>query len=335
MIDTYEMRAATDPTSEVPVSQLVPTDEIEMAPAARPPDVITQTRLQFATQVKASKCTAIKAVQAGRPAEGFHEFMAGVMAAASGCNLILFWMWMVNSESTTQVMWMLMYLFKECPEYSDKLKALAYDAACIARKHVDAKMRPGVLPATSSAYPLYERIAQLKFFVDNMHFKNHNENDTFCVENCDPMLFPEYSQGTNTEACEQTFKWLGRFKVIVNSMGLSRATFFLSVMFYEHNRRVIKKHCFSLTIMPAARLAEVRAAYRLPPAAPDQAARSELAALLLANTRDWDANALAAFVAHAATAGPSEQQGNKRPRGAGSTRPGGGKASKEAKAGRG
>eukprot|EP00966_Prymnesium_polylepis_P124636 2882501-Prymnesium_polylepis.1 len=141
---------------------------------------------------------------------------------------------MVNSESTTQVMWMLMYLFKECPEYSDKLKALAYDAACIARKHVDAKMRetprrtesnprqtslaflggparhrapplppaplppappaypgPGVLPATSSAYPLYERIAQLKFFVDNMHFKNHNENDTFCVENCDPMLFPE------------------------------------------------------------------------------------------------------------------------------------------------
>ena len=50
---------------------------------------------------------------------------------------------------------------------------------------------------------------------------------------------------------------------------------------------------------------------------------------------DWDADALAAFVAHAATAGPSEQQGSKRPRGAGSKRPGGGKAPKEAKAGRG
>ena len=145
------------------------------------------------------------------------------------------------------------------------------------------------------------------------------------------------SQGTNTEACEQTFKWLGRFKVIVNSMGLSKATFFLAVMFYEHNRRVIKGHCMSVKIMPAARLAEVRAAYGLSPAAPDQEARRELADLLLEGTRRWDRDAWRHHVARVTSAEGAQKAQSKRPRGAATKRAGGGAAAAASskKAGRG
>jgi hypothetical protein len=204
---------------------------------------------------------------------------------------------MVNSESTTQVIWMLMWLMKKCPAHAAGLKALAYDAACIARSHVDAKVRD--LPKTSTALPFYKRIAELKFFVDNFHAPNHNVDDKFCQDNCQPGLYPEYSEGTNTEVCEQTFKWLGRFKVIVNSMGLSKATFFLSVMMYAHNRRTLRTHPMSSRIMPTSRLAEVRAAYKLP-AVPDSAtSRRELAELVLEGRRAWSASARDNHVARA------------------------------------
>jgi len=45
----------------------------------------------------------LKIKQHGTPLKGFHEYYAGLMATISSCNLWLFWMWMVNAESTTQV----------------------------------------------------------------------------------------------------------------------------------------------------------------------------------------------------------------------------------------
>jgi len=94
-------------------------------------------------------------------------------------------------------MFCLFWLAKECPDYFAGLEAFAYDSACTARRHVDAKVRD--LPQHCEARKLYERVAKLKFFVDNFHFKNHKIEDKYCQETTNPKLYPEYSEGSNTE----------------------------------------------------------------------------------------------------------------------------------------
>lgn len=96
-------------------------------------------------------------------------------------------------------MYTLMWLQKNCPDYWAGLEAYGYDAACIARKHVEAKVRD--LPADSSARPMYEAIHALQFFVDNSHFRTHNKTDKFCRETTSPKLEAnlKYTTDSNTE----------------------------------------------------------------------------------------------------------------------------------------
>ena len=177
----------------------------------------------------------------------------------------------------------------------------------------------------------------LKVFVDNFHYKNHSENDQFCIDNCDPALYPELSQNTDTEACEQINRgctplfahmsrmrpaivlfqspfwrflsashalcvlfhfvyvgWVARLKLMLNHMGYNKANYQCSELAEMHNERGLLLDILSSKYMPSERLDEVRAAYGLPIKHSSVESRLELAKLLLAGTRSWSSDLLAA-----------------------------------------
>ena len=69
---------------------------------------------------------------------------------------------------------------------------------------VNAKLR--TLPADSAAAEMYRWFASLDNFVDNLHFKNHSEDDEFCQTTTNPNR-SSLAKNTDTEACEQLFRW--------------------------------------------------------------------------------------------------------------------------------
>ena len=56
-----------------------------------------------------------------------------------------------------------------------------------------------------------------------MHFKNHLDTDEYCVSNTNPQYYDDLFELENSQAAEQTFRWLGAFGVMVRVMGRSRA----------------------------------------------------------------------------------------------------------------
>ena len=74
-------------------------------------------------------------------------------------------------------------------------------------------------------------------------------------------------------------------------MGLSKASFIVAVLMWEHNRRNIRESCLS---MPGPKLAAARAAYGLDAADTSRAARAELATRLLSGKHVWSKDRLAA-----------------------------------------
>jgi hypothetical protein len=79
--------------------------------------------------------------------------------------------------------------------------------------------------------------------VDVFHFKcKHAESDTFCQENCNPVLFPELlgedGKGWyfNSSIAEQTNVWFGGFHSICREMLPDRYDFFLDEIILQRNR---------------------------------------------------------------------------------------------------
>ena len=54
----------------------------------------------------------------------------------------------------------------------------------------------------------YEWLRDLEaIFVDNFHARNRDIDDLLCLNNCRPEIFPNVATNTNSEACEQLFRW--------------------------------------------------------------------------------------------------------------------------------
>jgi hypothetical protein len=84
--------------------------------------------------------------------------------------------------------------------------------------------------------------------VDVFHFKcKHSTSDTFCQENCNPMLFPELigEDGTgwffNSSIAEQTNVWLVGFHAICREMSAIKYDFFLDEMILRRNQLTKEK----------------------------------------------------------------------------------------------
>ena len=69
---------------------------------ALPKNVLTLSTLQTAEMLDSSGCL-IKAHQIGQPGKGYANRMAGLLAWCSECCIPLYYMWMCNSETTSQV----------------------------------------------------------------------------------------------------------------------------------------------------------------------------------------------------------------------------------------
>lgn len=248
-----------------------------------PSDAIAITSLQFSELVTDSKCCEVKIHQRGEPPGGYHRRMAGLIAWAGECVMPLFYMWMVNSESTTQIMYGTFKILRRCPDYADQLQGFTMDVACQIAKHARAKLRD--LPKGAAIRPMYEKFLSLSIFVDKFHFKNHSPKDTLCMECHDPELYPDLTTACDTEACEQLFRWLSRFKLMVNHQSVSKATLFVASMFWLHAERAIVDGCEDTGRMSNELLGEMRAAYDLAPYdRKGSEARSQLAQRLLAGT---------------------------------------------------
>ncbi len=77
--------------------------------------------------------------------------------------------------------------------------------------------------------------------VDVFHANTkHSDRDEFCVDNCNPALFPElYNEANewkfNSSACEQVNVWFGQFLPIVREMTEIHYNFFLDEMISIYN----------------------------------------------------------------------------------------------------
>ena len=248
-----------------------------------PQHVVTMPMTQFASSLATSECGVLKIEQVGEPFAGYLNTTAGAIMVSTACRRILFMMPMRNSETTTQTLWIMMMLKKRAPRWAERLKGFASDMACKVKLHVNAKLNAKLrdLPHDSPARPYYEWLGELAMFVDNFHFGNHSEADTFCRKTTNPDLYPELSTNTNSEVCEQIFRWWSRFKLMINHFNNCKATYFMQEMKELHNERSLRADVMSVKFMPAARLAEVRAAYALPSVPDTSASREGLAEFLL------------------------------------------------------
>ena len=280
---------------------ILPIDEAMKPNPNLPLDVVTMSATQFASSLAQSDCGVLKIEQVGEPSAGYLNTTAGVILVGAACRRILLMMPMRNSETTTQTLWMLFLLRSRAPRWAERLKGFCSDMACKVLLHVRAKLRD--LPPDSPARPLYNWLDKdLKIFVDNFHIDNHSVDDAFYTKNTHPDLYPELSSNTNTEVCEELFRWWSRFKLMINHMGNAKANYFMQEMRELHNERSLRWDVMSVKFMPAARLAEVRAAYGLATDVSDStSSRVELAAFLLgqhsrpkAERRAWSAVLLAA-----------------------------------------
>mmetsp|Transcript_11894 Transcript_11894/g.27535 ORF Transcript_11894/g.27535 Transcript_11894/m.27535 type:complete len:261 (-) Transcript_11894:84-866(-) len=233
-------------------------------------------------------------MQRGEPKEGYRSHIGGCIAANMSCNQCLDWDWFVNSESVSATLYFAASLFTRCPQLLDTVQIIAGDDACHWRKSLEVKLNDmrnahGTEAEPTAAMALYAKLLEKPWVVDLFHFVNHSVDDKYCQETTNPTL-PQHAhllEEENSESSEQLFRWMGRLKVIINSMPLSKATFYLARMVWLHNERSIIETC--MTKMREAEVREVRAAYGLEPdGACTSAQRKELATLLLAGTREYD-----------------------------------------------
>ena len=156
--------------------------------------------------------------------------------------IIFFYFTLYRSESPSQVFvvliqWMLS-LFKDCNE--DQLSiTLAYDNMC----NLDR------LKASKSALPFeppYDKMwMDVRKIIDVFHFKNHVS--PVCKQLYSPDEVKNMNPKWNTQAGEQTFTWLSRFKHIVCSMPKSHHLFYIHRMVIRRNKYTSKCNMYGKT----------------------------------------------------------------------------------------
>ena len=143
-----------------------------------------------------------------------------------------------RSESPGQVMlfilsWLYLVL-QQLPKESWTRLWLAYDNMC---SLVKLRLSQAPLPLPS---PYNMMWLKLNKCIDSLHLRNHTEK--FCQTDLNPALIgqmhPDIKESKNTQAAEQVFIWLGRFKKIVCSMTKTHHLFFL-------HRMVRRRNCYT------------------------------------------------------------------------------------------
>lgn len=113
---------------------------------------------------------------------------------------------------------------------------LAYDNMCQLLKSKASKSKLPLDPPYDNMWNAINKC------VDGMHIKNHVENNCWTRLHPDKIydMHPDLRGKRNTQAAEQTFVWLARFKKIVCSMPKDHHLFYIHRMVQRRNTYTAK-----------------------------------------------------------------------------------------------
>ncbi len=155
--------------------------------------------------------------------------------------------WITYSQAFFILLTWLMTLRKTSEVKPCQMMCLAYDNICnVDRLKIARKQLP--LPA-----PLNTVWLELNKVIDSFHLPNYKQP---CHVKYSPVSLKEKFPHANTEAGEQTFVWLGRFKRIVCSMNKVHHLFYMHRMIRRRNQYTAK--CYrngKKPILPKAKCA--------------------------------------------------------------------------------
>ena len=121
------------------------------------------------------------------------------------------WDWFPNSESIGASIFFVVSLLHRCLELLERTKGLAQDDACHFKKSLQCKLaelRKALGPGQSDtpAMQLYAKILELVIVVDQFHFRNHSNDDDYCLTQTNPLLHEELLKYENSQSSEQLFR---------------------------------------------------------------------------------------------------------------------------------
>lgn len=151
---------------------------------------------------------------------------AGICCAVYNCGIIVGITELFGCESLSQVYVFLTWLWYTIATFP---KLFAYDDACHLKRLVNSRQK------TAAG----KFLASLTMVVDKMNFKNHV--DKWCKQNVNPHKVPEFCN-LNTEACEQTFKFVPKFKHATKHMTYASYGLFHLTMCNMYNEDKIIKN---------------------------------------------------------------------------------------------
>lgn len=148
----------------------------------------------------------------------------GILAFILDCGTIISLSQLHGAESLTQVYMKCMDLYIQYPD----LPHLGYDDGCHLRRFAELRQN-----LTEETQRFWDEVGQF-IVVDRYHFRNHKVTHKYCQDHCNPANNPSI-EGANSQICEQSFRWLSRFKYSMNHMTPARFAFFLLIMARRRN----------------------------------------------------------------------------------------------------
>ena len=110
-------------------------------------------------------------------------------------------------------------------------EVLAYDDACHLGMFLTNRM--GRFGYSLVAHLLLF-VKKLELVCDRFHWRNHTGE--WCKRNVNPKNSTKLGPKTNTEAAENTFVWLSKYKFIFKHMNKARFNFTMLWLFHERNQ---------------------------------------------------------------------------------------------------
>ncbi|CAF1466865.1 unnamed protein product, partial [Didymodactylos carnosus] len=154
-----------------------------------------------------------------------HLRACGYSLLVTNCGIIIGYAEMLRSEETIKVLINnICNIIKISPNIPD---LIFYDDACHLVKFICNHYRKEI-NETAAMTLLWNK----RFLIDKFHY--HNHVDPWCRRYLDYRQFPE-TEILNSQSCEQTNSWLGRYKYIVSEMNYSKANSFLLIIFHYYN----------------------------------------------------------------------------------------------------
>ena len=160
-----------------------------------------------------------------------------VNAASYCCIVLSAYIYIFRSESPSQVFfivltWLIALLQSSVKPEEVQSINLAYDNMCnlyrlkVARKPLPLKP------------PLDRAWLRMNKIIDSFHLRNHVNPE--CHTTFSPQALKEIHPNANTQAGEQTFVWMARYKNIVCAMNKTHHLFYLHRMIRRRNNYTAK-----------------------------------------------------------------------------------------------